>query len=383
MAKNTLSTVAVIGAGDMGHGIAEVALLSGFRVNLQDINDGALEKGTKRIFSSLGRLQEKGAVSAAKAKGIRDELFRSGTDVAWAVKDADLVIEAVPEIVDVKKELFRKIDASAPEHAIIASNTSTMRISDFARETQRPDRVLGLHFFNPVILMRLVEVIRCEDTSEDTMRAGLFFCHMIGKTAVRVEKDVPGFIVNRVQAPSGILLFSMVDSGVATPEEVDATVRKIGMPMGPFEVTDYTGVDVTWHACRYYADTVHRDFSPGRCVEEKIRSGFLGKKSGRGFFDWSNGRPSIDLSRTNDEVDLGDLIAVQINEATKLVEMGACGLGDIDRAIVNGTGNMFGLLAMARGMQPPDLAKRLEGLSEKYRKEIFRPTESVRKGTYL
>lgn len=383
MGNNSISTVAIIGAGDMGHGIAEVALLSGFHVVLQDINDGALNKGVMRINESLGKLQEKGIISAEQLQTIRGDLFQTTTDITDAVKNADLIIEAVPEILELKKELFRAIDAAAPAHAIIATNTSTMRISDFSGETKRPDKVLGLHFFNPVIMMKLVEVIKCGDTSEDTMRAGLFFCSMLKKTAVRVEKDVPGFIVNRVQAPSGILLFSMVDAGVATPEEVDATVRMIGMPMGPFEIMDYTGIDVTYHACTYYAETVHRDFGPGRVVEEKIKAGNLGKKTGMGFFDWSKGRPAIDLTKTNDAVDLGDLIAVQVNEAAKLVEMGACRTADIDRAIVNGTGNPFGLMAMARGMQPPDLAARLEGLSEKYKKEIFMPTESIRKGLYL
>lgn len=383
MGNNSISVVAVIGAGDMGHGIAEAALLSGFKVVLQDISQSSLEKGVKRIYDSLEKLEEKGLIASGLPLKIRNELFQTCTDISEAVRNADLIIEAVPEIEELKKELFRKIDAAAPEHAIIASNTSTMKISDFARETKRADRVLGLHFFNPVMMMRLVEVIKCEETSEDTMKAGLFFCFLIKKTAVRIEKDVPGFIVNRVQAPSGILIFSMVDQGVATPEEIDATVRQIGMPMGPFEVLDYTGLDVLYHALKYYEGTVHGDFRPARIVEEKIMAGDFGKKTGRGFFDWSKGRPAIDLSRTSDSVDLGDLIAVQINEATKLVEMGACRMGDIDKAIVNGTGNVFGLAAMARGILPPDMVCRLEALSEKYNKEIFKPTESIRKGIYL
>ena len=383
MGKNLISVVAVIGAGNMGHGIAQAALLAGFRVNLQDINDSALNKGVKRIYDSLEKLLSKGVITPRTLGKIRNELLYTTTDVADAVKNADLVIEAVPEIVEIKIDLFRRIDAAAPEHAIIASNTSTMKISDFARVTKRPDRVIGLHFFNPVMLMRLVEVIRCDETSEDTMQAGMFFCYLIKKTAVRVEKDVPGFIANRVQAPGGRLLFNMVDSGIATPEEIDASIRKIGMQMGHFEVTDYTGIDVTYHSCLYYQETVHRDFAPGRTIEEKVKAGDLGKKTGRGFFDWSSGRPAIDLSRTNDEVDLGDIVAVQVNEATKLVAMGACRLADIDRAITNGTGNVFGLIAMAKGMLPPDLTARLEGLAAKYGKESFRPTESIRKGLYL
>jgi enoyl-CoA hydratase/3-hydroxyacyl-CoA dehydrogenase len=257
-----------------------------------------------------------------------------------------------------------------------------MKITEIASLTKRPEKVLGLHYFNPAVLMRLVEVIRGEKTSDETMQVAFDFVLKNGKVPVRVEKDVPGFIVNRVQAPSGLLLTCIVDEGIAQPEEVDALMRKLGMPMGPFELMDYTGLDVSYHARNYYAKVINPDFAPGRTIEAKFKAGQLGKKTGKGFFDWSKGRPEIDMSKATDKVDPMDLIAVQINEATKLIEMGVCSAEDVDTAIVNGTGNAVGPMSVAKGQEPADLTKRLEGLAKKFNKEIFKPTKMIREGRY-
>jgi enoyl-CoA hydratase/3-hydroxyacyl-CoA dehydrogenase len=230
--------------------------------------------------------------------------------------------------------------------------------------------------------MRLVEVIRGDKTSDETMQVAFDFVLKNGKVPVRVEKDVPGFIVNRVQAPSGLLLTSIVDEGIAQPEEVDALMRKLGMPMGPFELMDYTGLDVSYHGRHYYAKVIHPDFAPGRIIEAKFKAGELGKKTGKGFFDWSKGRPEIDLSKATDKVDPMDLVAVQINEATKLIEMGVCKAEDVDTAIANGTGNAIGPMSIAKGQDPADLTKRLVGLAKRFNKEIFKPTKMIREGTY-
>jgi enoyl-CoA hydratase/3-hydroxyacyl-CoA dehydrogenase len=264
----------------------------------------------------------------------------------------------------------------------MASNTSTMRITEIGSLTRRPEKVLGMHYFNPAVLMRLVEVIRGEKTSDETMQVAYDFVLKNGKVPVRVEKDVPGFIVNRVQAPSGVLLTCIINEGIAKPEEVDALLRKLGMPMGPFELMDYTGLDVSYNGRLYYAKAIHPDFAPGRAIEEKVKAGQLGKKTGKGFFDWSKGRPEIDLSKATDKLDPLDLIVVQINEATKLIEMGVCTAEDIDTAIVNGTGNAFGPMGVAKGQKPAELTNRLEGLAKKFNKEIFKPTKMIREGRY-
>jgi enoyl-CoA hydratase/3-hydroxyacyl-CoA dehydrogenase len=377
-----IKTVAVIGAGDMGHGIAEAALIVGYRVFLQDINKKMVDRGVARIHESLQKLVEKNRVPAQQHEMIKSELLHACVELSEAVKDADLVIEAIPEIMDLKKDTFRQVAAAAPAQAILASNTSTMKITEIASVTARPAQVLGLHYFNPAVLMKLVEVIRAEKTSEETIQVGLEFVRKNNKVPVRVEKDVPGFIVNRVQAPGAVLLNCILDEGRVEPEAVDATMRNLGFPMGPYETMDYTGLDINYHANMYFAEAVHPDFTPGRILTEKIKAGELGKKTGKGLFEWSSGRPEIDLSKTADPFDPLDLVAVNVNEATKIVEMGVCSLEDIDIAIVNATGSPTGIVAVARDLPLQELRRRLEQLAEKFNKEIFKPSRMIIEGTY-
>jgi enoyl-CoA hydratase/3-hydroxyacyl-CoA dehydrogenase len=377
-----IKTIAVIGAGDMGHGIAEVALIAGYRVFLRDINQEFVDRGVSRIHDSLEKLVSKEKVSAEHHEKIRSELLVPCIDLAEAVQEADLVIEAIPEVLELKKETFEEMDKAAPAHAIFASNTSTMSITDIGAITGRPEKVLGLHYFNPAVLMKLVEVIRGDKTSEETMQIGYDFVNKNNKVPVRVQKDVPGFIVNRVQAPSGVLLNCILDEGIAGPEEVDAVMRKLGMPMGPYEIMDFTGLDIGYNGSKYFADKIHPDFAPGQMLEAKVNAGELGKKTGKGLFDWSAGRPEIDVSKATDKFDPVDLVAVNANEVTKIVDMGVCSLEDADTAVVNATGNVVGYIAMVKGIEPQDLAKRLDGLAEKYNKEIFRPTEMIKTGAY-
>ena len=382
MNTKDIKTVAVIGAGDMGHGIAEAALIVGYRVFLQDINKKMVDRGVARIHESLQKLVEKNRVPAQQHEMIKSELLHACVELSEAVKDADLVIEAIPEIMDLKKDTFRQVAAAAPAQAILASNTSTMKITEIASVTARPAQVLGLHYFNPAVLMKLVEVIRAEKTSEETIQAGLEFVRKNNKVPVRVEKDVPGFIVNRVQAPGAVLLNCILDEGRVEPEAVDATMRNLGFPMGPYETMDYTGLDINYHANMYFAEAVHPDFTPGRILTEKIKAGELGKKTGKGLFEWSSGRPEIDLSKTADPFDPLDLVAVNVNEATKIVEMGVCSLEDIDIAIVNATGSPTGIVAVARDLPLQELRRRLEQLAEKFNKEIFKPSRMIIEGTY-
>ena len=383
MTVDDIKTVAVIGAGDMGHGIAEVALLAGYRVFLHDIRQDFVDRAVQRIDEILKRLVRKGRVSEEVYDEIREERLRPCVDLKEAVREADLVIEAVPEILDLKKEIFGKIDQSAPAQGILASTTSTMSITEIAKAASRPDRIVGLHYFNPPIIMKLVEVVRGEKTSDETMQVACEFCLKNKKVPVRVEKDVPGFIVNRVQAPSVVLLCAILDEGVAEPEEIDALMRaSLGMAMGPCELLDYIGIDTAYRASRYFAESVHPDFAPGRTLEEKMNAVELGKKTGKGFFDWSEGRPQIDLSKATDKVDPVNFTAVQINEATKLIEMGVCSAEDIDIAIKKGTGNRVGVMTVAGDHEPAELAQRLDWLAERFNKEIFRPTRTIREGTY-
>jgi len=382
MTADNIKTVAVLGAGDMGHGIAEVALIAGYKVILRDIKDEFVQKGAKRINESLAKLVKKGKVPEDHFEKIKTELLVPCVDLADAVKNADLVIEVIPEVLDLKKEVFKQIDEYAPEHTILASNTSSISITDIASATKRPDKVMGLHFFNPVVIMKLVEVIKAKKTSEETMKAGYDFCLKINKLPVRVEKDVPGFLVNRVNAPTHVLRGCTIDQGIATPEEIEAVMRKTGMPMGPFELLDFVGLEVHRHVLLYYAENLHPEYKPYRLLDEKVNAGNYGKKTGKGFFDWSNGRPEIDLTKATDKFDPADVTAVQINEALKLVEMGVCKIDDIDKAMLNASALKEGPMASARKIEPANLVKRLEGLSKKFNKEIFKPVKMIVEGTY-
>ncbi len=382
MKVEDIKNVAVLGAGDMGHGIAEVALIAGYKVFLRDVKGEYVDKGISRIYESLEKLVSKGKVSTEQFKKIKNELLIPCVDLEKAVKEADLVIEAIPEVMELKKETFIAVDKAAPAHAIMASNTSTMSITEIAAVTSRPDKFVGLHYFNPVIMMKLVEVIKGDRTSEETMQVCYDFVLKNNKVAIRVKKDVPGFIVNRVQSPTVVLLNALLDNEIADPEAVDAIMRNAGMPMGPFEILDYTGLDVNFHVGEYLSEAIHPDFKMGKKLTEKYEAGMFGKKTGEGIFKWSNGRAEIDLDKTTDKFDPMDMVIVNANEAAKIVEMGACDFDDIDVAIKNATGNVLGVIALIKNMQPEELCERLDGFAKKFGKETFRPAKLIKEGAY-
>ncbi len=373
--KDRIKKIAVLGAGDMGHGIAEVCAIAGYEVAMRDIKQEFVDRGMNRIKESLEKLKAKGKISNA------DEILSriTPTTEMEAVKDADLIIEAVPEVFEIKTQVFSECETLAKPECIFTSNTSTMKITELAKATKREDKFAGLHFFNPVVLMRLVEVIKGEKTSEEVMQLLVDFVKSLGKEAVRVEKDVPGFIVNRVQAPSGALLMAMVEKGIASPEEIDAKMKTIGLPMGPFELMDYTGVDIFYHAMKYYSETISEDYTPTKTLEEMVRSGNLGKKTGKGWYDWSKGRPEIKAS-PSEKVNPLDFTIVEINEAVKLVELGVARPEDIDKAVKLGLNRPFGPFELAKSMQVEQIANRLEELSKEFGKEIFMPAETLRAG---
>jgi len=217
MKTEDIKKIAVMGAGDMGHGIAEVALLAGYKVAMRDIEQRFIDKGFSRIKESLDKLAEKQKVTEENKKAMLANI-QAFVDIAESVKDADFVIEAVPEIMDLKKQVFRALDAAAPKHAILASNTSTMSITEIASATKRPEQVVGMHFFNPPVLMKLVEVIKGEKTSEATMQLTYDLALKMNKVPGRFETDSAGYIYNLVDARTLILLGRIVEKGVATPE---------------------------------------------------------------------------------------------------------------------------------------------------------------------
>jgi len=299
MKTEDIKKITVMGAGDMGHGIAEVALLAGYKVAMRDIEQRFIDKGFSRIKDSLDKLVEKQKVTEENRKAMLSNI-ETFIDIAESVKDADFVIEAVPEVMDLKRQVFQAMDAAAPKHAILASNTSTMSITEIASITNRPEQVVGMHFFNPPVLMKLVEVIKGEKTSKAIMQLTYDLAVKMNKVPVRVEKDSPGFIYNRITSPTQILLGLMLERDVATPVEIDARMKKAGSPMGPYELMDYIGLDISYHIARNFSDRLSRDHEPTTWLKAKFDAGELGKKTGQGIYDWSKGRPEIDLSRAKE-----------------------------------------------------------------------------------
>ncbi|OHD68201.1 MAG: hypothetical protein A2W19_11870 [Spirochaetes bacterium RBG_16_49_21] len=386
MKADDIKKIAVIGAGDMGHGIAEVIAMAGYTVNLYDIKQEFVDRGRNKIKESLEKRVSKQKMSADDLNKTMDNI-RGFTVLRDAVKDIEYMIEAAPEILDLKTKIFKEADESAPKHAILASNTSNMSITQMGAATKRPDKVVGIHFFNPPAMMLLVEVIHGDKTSEETMAVSYDFISKLknfrgAMAPVRVEKDTPGFIFNRVNAPVGLFMSVLYDKGLADPEAVDAKIRSIGAPMGPYEIMDYTGLDVNLHGGEYFAKTLSPEFKPANWLRKMNEAGTLGKKTGKGIFTWPGGsRPAIDLSKADPNFDPMDIICLQVNEGTKLLEAGVTkSAAEIDKAMVNGGGSAFGPFALAKSMGWEKVAQRCEAISKKLGITWFMPAATLKKG---
>ncbi len=379
MKTEDVKKIVMIGAGDMGHGIAACFLQAGYTVVLRDVEQRFVDKGVAGIKASFDKFKAKGKMTA---EAYDDALARliPMVDIKEAVKDADFIIEAVPEKMEIKKSVFAELDKYAPKQAILASNTSTMSISEIATATKRESQVIGYHFFNPAILMKLVEVIKGNKSSDEAIQIGYELAKKIRKIPVIVKKDSPGFIYNRVNVPAGALLNKIIEAGHPTPEEFDAAFKPF-MPMAPFELSDYVGNDVNVNGLQYMSQVLSPEYKPSEAFLNLIRENKLGKKTGKGFYDWSAGRPSIDLSKATKEYDLNHMIALQVNEATKLLEEGvADDPKEIDLAMANGGGSPFGPFALAQSIGYPVLIAKLEELYAKFKLEIFKPTRTMTEG---
>jgi 3-hydroxybutyryl-CoA dehydrogenase len=280
-----IQSVSVIGSGTMGAGIAQSAALAGYHVVLYDLNDEVLERGAARILDWIEDGVARGKADPAAAARARAAL--STTTRLEEAAAVDLIIEAAPEDLALKRDLFAHLDAAAPPHTLLASNTSSLSITVLGGATRRPDRVLGLHFFNPAHIMKLVEIIRGDLTSAATIAAAEAFVARLGKQGV-LAKDTPAFIVNRVARPFYGEAFRLLDEGAADAATIDALMRSLGFRMGPFELVDLIGCDVNFAVTRSVYEAFFHDpkYRPHPIQQRMVESGRLGRKSGRGFYEY-------------------------------------------------------------------------------------------------
>jgi 3-hydroxybutyryl-CoA dehydrogenase len=279
--------IGVLGAGSMGNGIAQVAAQAGYQVVMRDIEDRFVENGFKAIEKFLAKSLEKGKMTEDQKRDVLSRI--KGTTRMEDLTDVDFVIEAVFEDLELKKNVFKQLDELTRSHVILTTNTSSMSVTEIAMSTKRPEKVAGMHFFNPAHLMRLVEVIRAYDTDDETTRIVMEMAKKMGKEPVEVKKDTPGFIVNRLMIPHMIEAIKMAEEGVASIEDIDKAV-KLGLnyPMGPFELMDLTGIDIALHVTEYLYKELNKEskWSAPTLLRSMIRAGKLGKKTRAGWYKY-------------------------------------------------------------------------------------------------
>jgi enoyl-CoA hydratase/3-hydroxyacyl-CoA dehydrogenase len=369
-----VKSVAVLGAGLMGHGIAEVAALAGCNVTVYDIKQEFVAAGLEKIRWSLSKFAEKKAITQEKA----DETFarvRGTVSLEDAVGHADVVIEAAPEDIAIKRELFSKVDRLAPPEAIFASNTSTLPISEIATSVGRGSEFVGMHFFNPPPMMPLLEVIRGDRTSDESLSTAVALGKRFGKEVVVCGKDVPGFIVNRILGPLLNEAAWAVERGEASVEQVDSmAIYKVGLPMGLFELADYSGIDTIYKAGVAVSSRDASNVLVAPAFKERFDAKKFGRKSGEGFYRYAEGawsRPPIPKDAGND-VDPVSLFAPAINASAWLLRNGVCTAEDLDKSVKLGLGFPDGILLLADRWGIDKVAGALQAKQKSYG-DFYRP----------
>jgi 3-hydroxybutyryl-CoA dehydrogenase len=284
---STILRIAVLGAGTMGRGIAQVAAQAGLDVRLFDVAPAALAAGRDAALAGIARFEAKGTLTPEAAAAARERLVAE-PDLAAAVRGADLVVEAAPEVPELKKDLYARVEPELGAHAILASNTSSIPVARLAEGLRRPGRFLGLHFFNPVPLMKLLEIVVGRETEPEVVAAARDLAPRLGKEPI-VVNDAPGFATSRLGVAIGLEAMRMLEEGVASAADIDRAMELgYGHPMGPLRLTDLVGLDVRLAIARTLEKELGPRFAPPGILVSKVEAGELGKKSGRGFFDWKS-----------------------------------------------------------------------------------------------
>lgn len=373
MTAEKIKKAAVIGSGAMGHGIAQLLAVAGIEVAMVDINDEILQKGKEKIKWSLDKYVEKRRIRQEEASAA---LARISTTTSYEKggKEVDFAIEASPENMEIKKKVFSKLDEVSPAHAILASNTSTLSITEMGKATKRADRVAGMHFFNPPQMMALVEVIKGDSTSQETVNALTDLSKKLGKTPVIVRKDVRGFIVNRVLGNVTNEAFWAIQRGEATKEGIDASVKYTGgFPMGWFELSDFVGLDISYEVGKILYEAYGERFKPcSDVIDPLIKEHKFGQKTGVGFYDWTKGRPKIPFNML-DAYDVDRSWAVAVNEASWLIQDDAANPEDIDVGMKLGTYWPSGPCEYGDRTGLDTMLNKLKELHAKYNMEMYKP----------
>lgn len=373
LAIDDIETITVLGAGNMGHGIAEVAALAGYGVNLRDIDREYVDTGYEQIEWSVRKLADGGQLSEAEADATLGRI-ETYVDLESALANADVVVEVVPEKMALKKEVYAEVSEYAPAHAVFATNTSTLSITELAEATDRPERFCGTHFFNPPVRMPLVEVIRGAHTTDETLTLAEALVDSFDKTPIRVRKDVPGFIVNRVLVPMLNEAAWLVEMDDATIETVDSTATAtLGLPMGCFELADQIGIDVILDVLAYMHETLGAGYAPCPLLEANVDAGAFGKKTGQGFYDWDDGGATYPDDGGQPAIERR-LVGVAINELSKLVADDVARPAEIDEAMQLGAGFPDGPTALATACGYDDCYETLSTLYDETGQTRYEPT---------
>jgi enoyl-CoA hydratase/3-hydroxyacyl-CoA dehydrogenase len=385
-----VKNIVMLGFGDMGKGIAQVCLMAGYNVIAVDVSDEIIEKGLEYNKTGFEKLGAKGKLPEGVSASDLMARLSVNKDLSKAVKNADLVIEAVVEKIDLKQKLCNIVIDNSPDHCIFASNTSSMSITEIAQSCKKPQNVIGIHFFNPAPLMRLIEVIKGDKSSDEAMDIGVEVseslpCLRGERFVARVLKDRPGFIVNRVLSPSSMYSNYIVDiayeKGIPW-EQVDADLSGPNAPMTSLTLSDFVGRDIAYHTQLYYAEKLSPDYKPGKVLTMQNNEGTLGKKTGQGFYDWSKGRPQPDLSKKAGLVNRLVFAAINANEGCRILEEGVVNSWKvIDEAILAGM-NFPGPMKYATEHYK-ELSDLLEEYSEKLEKPYLKPCELLKSGKFV
>jgi len=388
-----MTVLGVVGGGTMGGGIAQVGAQHGMEVVICDVTDELLQGSVGRIRASLQRNVDRGRLSQEEADATAGRI-RTTTDFGH-LRDADCVIEAVVESIEIKRRVFSALDEHLKPGAVLASNTSSLSITEIGAATKRPEWVVGMHFFNPVPAMALVEVVRGRSTSEEAMERGTAVARELGKTPVRCE-DTPGFIVNRIVRPFYNEALRILHEGIASHETIDRIMRGYGFRMGPFELMDLIGNDVNFAVTQSIYEGLFQEprFRPSFLQQRLVQSGNLGQKTGRGWYDYAagtespvpveSGRRSVGPFAEVDDAEQvhaipGRVVSLIVNEASFALMEGVASVVDIDAAVKLGANYPHGPLEWGDLMGLDAVYAIIEGLQQEYGEDRYRPSPLLRK----